>query len=88
MAHTGACAGMNFNGYASTSFLITIVTQTAATNGFVWHVTATMPYDSHSCSTGDFSECLAGGLVQQRWRGECRLHGRLVPGRQFGLRRP
>ncbi len=50
---TGSCSGMNFNGYASSSFLVTIVTQTAATNGYVWHVTATIPYDSHNCS-GDF----------------------------------
>ncbi len=50
---TGACAGMNFNGYAASSFLITIVSQTAATNGYQWHVSATIPYNSQSCSSGD-----------------------------------
>ena len=58
---TGACAGMNFNGYASTSFLITIVTQTAATNGYAWHVTATIPYDSRSCSSGNLSTAWLAG---------------------------
>ncbi len=50
---TGACAGMNFNGYAASSFLISIVSQTAATNGYQWHVSATIPYNSQSCSSGD-----------------------------------
>ena len=52
---TGACAGMNFNGYASTSFLVTVVTQAAANNGYAWHVTATIPYNSRSCSAGNFA---------------------------------
>ena len=58
---TGPCAGMNFNGYAYSSFLITIVTQTAASNGFAWHVTATIPYDSRSCSSGDFAGASMAG---------------------------
>ncbi len=56
----GACAGMNFNGYASSSFLLTIVTQTAASNGYAWHVTATIPYDSRNCSGSLGSATLAG----------------------------
>ena len=57
---SGACAGMNFNGYAASSFLVTIVTQTAATNGYAWHVTATIPYDSRNCR--------AAISAARRWR--------------------
>ena len=52
---TGACGGMNFNGYGYSSFLVTIVSQTAGTNGYAWHVRGTMPYNSGNCSSGDFA---------------------------------
>ncbi len=59
---TGSCAGMNWNGYPSSSFLITIVHTQPATNGYAQHVTATIPYNSSACSTGDFvSATMAGG---------------------------
>ena len=52
---TGTCAAMNFSGTAGSSFLVTIVTQTQGSNGYASHVTATIPYDSRSCTAGNFS---------------------------------
>ncbi len=52
---TGACAGMNFNGYPYSSFLATVVSQTPAENGYAQHLQISIPYNAAGCSPGNFA---------------------------------
>ncbi len=58
---TGACAGMNFNGYAASSFLADVLSQTPAENGYAQHVQIRINHDTSGCSPGSFASSTLSG---------------------------